>query len=258
MRCWKLVKAFFDLSEEEKGEYREKQTSDPVNYGTSFNTMVDKTLFWRDYLKMSVHPHCNTPHKPTNFRETCQEYSKKIRELANELFNAIGMSLGLKENYIHEAMELELGSQLMVINYYPPCPQPELTIGLPPHSDHGLLTLLNHNGLGGLQVMHNGKWVPINPLPDSIIVNLGDQMEILTNGIYKSVIHRAMVNNEATRISLGTANGPPLDFIVGPAPELVESKTRPAAYREITYREYMSLKRSSELKGKSSLDLIRI
>lgn len=100
--------------------------------------------------------------------------------MAKEVLKAISMSLGLEENYIHKAMDLDLGSQLLVVNMYPPCPQPESAMGLPPHSDHGLLTLLVQNGLDGLQVMHNGKWVPINPLPQSLIVNIGDHMEVCT------------------------------------------------------------------------------
>lgn len=67
----KMIEAsreFFDLTEDEKGDYKGKQLFDPIKYGTSFNTSVDKTLFWRDHLKVHVHPHFNAPHKPSNFR----------------------------------------------------------------------------------------------------------------------------------------------------------------------------------------------
>jgi len=59
---------FFDLSEEEKREYAGGKVLDPIRYGTSFNLMVDKALFWRDYLKCHVHPHFNVPSKPHGFR----------------------------------------------------------------------------------------------------------------------------------------------------------------------------------------------
>ncbi|THG14042.1 hypothetical protein TEA_007117 [Camellia sinensis var. sinensis] len=254
----KASKSFFDMSEEEKGEYNGKQLFDPIRSGTSFNVLVDKSLFWRDYLKVHVHPHVNSPKKPACYREISQEYCKRARDVASELLKGISMSLGLEENYIDKAMEVEFGSQLLVVNFYPPCPQPELAIGMPPHSDHGLLTLLIQNQLGGLQVLHNGKWVPINPLPNSILVNTGDHMEILTNGKYKSVVHRAMVNNKANRISIATSHGPPLDKVVSPAQELVDTDFHPIAYHGITYRGYLELQQSNELNGKSCLDRIRV
>ncbi|KAF3445958.1 hypothetical protein FNV43_RR11135 [Rhamnella rubrinervis] len=119
-------------------------------------------------------------------------------------------SLGLEETYIENIMDMKSGAhQLLVINMYPPCPQPDVAMGLPPHSDHGLLTLLTQNELSGLQVIHNGNWVSVNPFPTLFVIT-GDHMEILTNGKYKSVVHRALVNDKATRISVGTAHGPRL------------------------------------------------
>ena len=99
--------------------------------------------------------------------------------------------------------------------------------------------------------------------------------QILTNGKYKSVVHRAMVNNKATRISIGTAHGPSLDTIVSPIEELVDCKTdhdyhdhdpnnnsnynkNAVLYRGIRYKEYMQLQQSNQLNGKSCLDRLRI
>ncbi|KAK0577689.1 hypothetical protein LWI29_037107 [Acer saccharum] len=156
-------------------------------------------------------------------------------------------------------MDLESSShQLLAVNLYPPCPQPELAMGLPPHSDHGLLTILMQNDLQGLQVHHNGSWVSINPLPDSFVVNIGDHMEILSNGEYKSVLHRATVNEKATRVSIAIAHGPPLQKVVVPAPELVHRENRPPAYRGIKYKEYIELQHISPLDGKSFLTHVRI
>jgi isopenicillin N synthase-like dioxygenase len=82
--------------------------------------------------------------------------------------------------------------------------------------------------------------------------------QILTNGKYKSVVHRATVmNKKAARISVGTAHGPTLDTVVSPAPELV-SQDNPSAYGGITYKDYLLLQQSRELERKSCLDFIRI
>jgi len=81
--------------------------------------------------------------------------------------------------------------------------------------------------------------------------------QILTNGKYKSIIHRAVVNTKGTRISVGTAHGPNLDTVVGPAPELV-GDDNPALYRAITYREYILLQQNNELDKNTCLERIRI
>ncbi|KAK7385348.1 hypothetical protein VNO78_31064 [Psophocarpus tetragonolobus] len=144
--------SFFELSEKKKGRHK---VLDPIRYGTSFNLMVDKNLFWRDYLKCHVHPHFYVPSKPPGFRETVDEYITKNREMVGELLKGISLSIGLEENYIHKRLNLDLGSQLLIVNFYPPCPKPELAMGLPAHTDHGLLTLLMENNFGGLQIQHN-------------------------------------------------------------------------------------------------------
>ncbi|KAK9270918.1 hypothetical protein L1049_026505 [Liquidambar formosana] len=254
----KVCQSFFDLTEEEKREYAGKQLLDPVRWGTSFNVNVDKTLFWRDYLKVHVHPHFHAPHLPTEFGDISREYCKRSQEVASELLRGISESLGLEASYIHKTMEMELGHQLLVVNCYPPCPQPEVAMGMPPHSDHGLLTLLMQNEICGLQVLHHGNWVPVNPLPNAFLVNTGDHMEIVTNGKYRSVVHRAVLNNKATRISIATGHGPPLDATVSPAPELIDSQSHPPAYRGIKYREYMELQQSKPLHGKTCLNHVRL
>lgn len=62
------VFAFFNLKEEEKQKYAGKEVTDPIRYGTSFNVSGDKVLFWRDFLKIIVHPEHHSPDKPAGFR----------------------------------------------------------------------------------------------------------------------------------------------------------------------------------------------
>ncbi|KAF3435068.1 hypothetical protein FNV43_RR22155 [Rhamnella rubrinervis] len=251
-------RGFFNLSEEEKKEFEGKRMLDPIRCGTSFNPSLEKVFFWRDFLKVFVHPQFHSPSKPPAFSEACLEYCKKSQEVTQLLLEGISESLGLEPNYITKAMNLELGSQMLAANLYPPCPQPELAMGMPPHSDLGLLTTLIQNGIDGLQVQHNGNWVNINVIPNSILFNIGDHLEILSNGKYKSVLHRAVVNNKETRMSIAIANGPALEAFVSPAPKLVEHENHPQAYIGMKYKDYYQLQQSSKLDGKSCLDRLRI
>ncbi|XP_022762406.1 protein DMR6-LIKE OXYGENASE 2-like [Durio zibethinus] len=242
-------KGFFELTEDEKQEFEAKHVLDPIRCGTSFNVSADKVLFWRNFLKVFVHPKFHSPSKPPSFSEIALEYSKRVREVARELVK------GISED---RTLNLENGFQILVANFYPTCPQPELTIGVPLHTDHGLLTLLMQNEVGGLQVLHEGKWVTVDPIPNSFLVNVGDHIEILSNGKYKSLMHRALVNNKATRISIAVQHGPALDEVVSPASEFVDNESNPPAYRAIKYQDYVELQQSNTLDGKSFLENIRI
>ncbi|KAM0012350.1 putative flavanone 3-dioxygenase [Helianthus debilis subsp. tardiflorus] len=252
-------KEFFDLRDEEKKEFEENGVLDPIRYGTSFNSKKDEIFYWRDYLKIIVHPEFNCPNKPLGLREVLLEYSKGTREVVKGLLSGISTSLGLDQCYVEKALKLESGLQILVANLYPPCPQPELTIGFPPHSDHGLLTLLINNGVGGLQIKHKGKWVNVNnDLPNSLLVNTADQLEIFSNGKFKSVEHRAIVNNAVTRLSVVVANGPSLDAVVEPAYKLVTEERCPSAYNAMKYKEYLEMQQGNQIIGKTCLDRVRV
>lgn len=73
----------------------------------------------------------------------------------------------------------EEGMQSMRMNYYPPCPQPDQVIGLTPHSDAvGITFLLELNGVEGLQIRKDDIWIPVKPLPNAFVVNIGEILEV--------------------------------------------------------------------------------
>lgn len=63
--------------------------------------------------------------------------------------------------------------------YYPFCPQSDLTLGLNHHTDPGVLTVLLENQVVGLQVKHGGEWVDVKPVPGSLIINIGDALQVM-------------------------------------------------------------------------------
>lgn len=251
-----LSQKFHNLSVEEKAEFADKGVSTPIRCGTSFNAKAENVHYWRDYLKVITHPEWAFPHKPESFNDVAKEYCKVARGVARKLLEAISEGLGLEPNAIAKATDFDTGFQVFIANLYPPCPQPEMALGMPPHSDHGLLTLLTQNGIGGLQINHNGKWVNVNPLPKCILVNTADQLEVASNGRYRSILHRAALNNKDTRISLVSVNGPDLEKVVGPVPELLEKEE--AVFRGMNYKDYFELQQKNRLDGKTCMDHIRI
>lgn len=165
-------------------------------------------------------------------------------------------ALKIKTNELSELFEDP--SQGIRMNYYPPCPQPERVIGINPHSDSGALTiLLQVNEVEGLQIRKDGKWIPVKPLSNAFVINVGDMLEILTNGIYRSIEHRGIVNSEKERISIAMFHRPQMSRVIGPAPSLVTPE-RPALFKRIGVADYLNGFLKRELKGKSYMDVIRI
>lgn len=123
------------------------------------------------------------------YRELAANYAKETKHLFIMLVEAIVESLevfgGNKKKKTGEddeiLKEFEDGSQLMVVNFYPPCPEPELTLGMPPHSDYGFLTLLLQDEVEGLQIQFQDRWITVQPIPNSFVVNVGDHLEVIIN-----------------------------------------------------------------------------
>lgn len=110
-------------------------------------------------------------------RDIASNYCMEVRHLGFRLQELIAESLGLEK----ESLKNVLGEQgqHMAVNYYPPCPEPELTYGLPAHTDPNALTILLQDLLvAGLQVLMDGKWLAIKPHPDAFVINIGDQLQV--------------------------------------------------------------------------------
>eukprot|EP01018_Ginkgo_biloba_P028713 Gb_33332 [translate_table: standard] len=142
----------------------------------------------------------------------------------------------------------------MAINYYPQCPDPELTFGLPPHSDPNVITVLLQDEVSGLQVLENQQWIAVHPI--ARVCELLHR-NVLSNGEYKSVLHRAVVNSSKARISIPTFYCPSPDAIIGPAPPLVNNENH-ALYRSFAYKDYYHTFWSKDLHGKSCLDFFKL
>ncbi|KAK9282809.1 hypothetical protein L1049_011031 [Liquidambar formosana] len=124
------------------------------------------------------------------------------------------------------------------MNCYPPCPEPERVLGLFAHADNsGITTLLDCGVTPGLQVWKDGHWVFVEPIANALVVNIGQIIEIMSNGIYKAPDHRAVVNRLKERMSIVTFCYPNPHVDIGPAKELTKLGS-PPLYKTITNEEY--------------------
>ncbi|KAL0406589.1 UNVERIFIED_CONTAM: protein SRG1 [Sesamum latifolium] len=254
------VHEFFNLPIEEKKKFRQEE-GDLQGYGQAFVVSEEQKLDWADMFYIVTSPtYLRKPHLipklPPTFRDAVEVYASEQKILAMKILKLMAKALDMK----YEEMETLFaeGMHSTRMNYYPPCPQPELVTGLCPHSDAvGLAILLQANEMEGLQIKKDGVWIPVSPLPNAFIIIVGDILEILTNGAYKSIEHRAIVNSKKERLSVATFLMPDLDGDLGPAASLITPGT-PEKFKRIGVTEYFKGYFSRELVGKSYLDLMRI
>lgn len=227
-------------------------------YGSRLGIEKGAILDWGDYyflhyLPCSLKDHNKWPAVPFDLREVIDEYSKQVVKFCGSLVKILSKNLGLKEDLLQNAFGGKDFGACLRVNFYPRCPQPELTLGLSSHSDPGGLTvLLPDENVAGLQVRRNEEWITVKPASHAFIVNIGDQMQVLSNAIYKSVEHRVIVNSDKERISLAFFYNPKSDLLIGPAKELV-TPDRPAQYPAMTFDEYRLYIRTRGPRGKSQL-----
>ncbi|XP_058105051.1 flavanone 3-dioxygenase 2-like [Magnolia sinica] len=258
-KTMEVGREFFHLPVEEKMRFYSEDPLKKIRLSTSSNVAKDTVGNWRDYLRLHCHPleefvH-DWPSNPSSFKDVVSAYCKEIRQLGFIIMEAISESLGLEKNYIKMVMG-EQGHH-MAINYYPPCPEPELTYGLPGHTDPNAVTiLLLDEQVAGLQVLKDGKWIAIDPCPNTLVVNLGDQIQALSNGRYKSVRHRAIVNSNKERISVASFLCPANDAIISPAKQLITDES-PAMYKNFTYDEYYKKFWTRNLEKEPCLELFK-
>ncbi|KAK9291502.1 hypothetical protein L1049_019450 [Liquidambar formosana] len=254
-----VANEFFRLPVEEKMKLYSDDPSKTIRLSTSFNVKKEKVHNWRDYLRLHCYPLeqyvPEWPANPPSFKDTVSNYCEEVRQLGHRLQELISESLGLERPYIKSVLGEQ--GQHMAINYYPPCPEPELTYGLPGHTDPNALTILLQDlQVAGLQVLKDNKWVAVNPHPDAFVINIGDQLQALSNGRYKSVWHRAITNTERPRISIASFLCPSDDALISPPKGLTDDGSA-AVYRSFTYAEYYKKFWSRNLDQEHCLELFK-
>ncbi|XP_020573196.1 leucoanthocyanidin dioxygenase-like [Phalaenopsis equestris] len=240
-------KGFFELPVDEKEKYANDQSRGQIQgYGSKLANNENGILEWQDYFFHLVYPPEKTdltiwPTQPADYIATTTSFAKELRALASKMFSILSLGLGLDQN----KLEAELGGQddlllQLKINYYPPCPQPELALGVEAHTDVSSLSFILHNGIPGLQVFKNGAgWITAPLVPNSIIVHVGDALEIISNGRCHSVLHRGLVTKENVRISWAVFCEPPREKVVlRPLPELI-GKGEVARFEPRTFAEHL-------------------
>jgi isopenicillin N synthase-like dioxygenase len=137
------------------------------------------------------------------FRETVLRYLDSLTNLGHALMSGISLGLGLDEQDLRRRYFGDPLILFRIFNY--PCANPpergDQAWGVGEHTDYGLLTILRQDDTGGLQVKSRSRWIDAPPIRGSFLCNIGDMLERLTRGIYRSTPHRVRNTSARDRLS---------------------------------------------------------
>ncbi|KAJ0987240.1 hypothetical protein J5N97_005596 [Dioscorea zingiberensis] len=258
------VRSFHELPTAVRSQHYTRTPVGGVSYFSNPDLFRSASASWRDTLHVTFGP---VPPELDRIPEACRaemvEWKQRVREVAREVMGMMCEGIGVGPGRLEEMTCLE--GTGVVGNYYPPCPEPDRTLGIVDHTDPGVLTVLIQDQIGGLQVKKiKGDeccWVDVKPVPGALVFNVGDLLQIISNDKYVSVQHRVLANSgEKGRVSIAMLFSPGKredSDIYGPLPELM-SVENPARYCNLKMSELLRAFFSKEIKSKSVIEVFKL
>ena len=255
-QAYACFREFFALDEDTKQHYHEAGTGGARGY-TGFGVeqakdhdVPDLKEFWhvgREVDGDNPHPEILLPNlwppEVDDFRATALALYGALDNLGQRMLSAIALDLGLPADWF--ADKVNMGNSILRPIHYPPIHNAAPgAVRAAQHEDINLITLLIGSKEQGLEVLNkHGEWIPVTTLPGTIVVNVGDMLQRLTNHVYQSTTHR-VVNplGEAaqnSRYSIPFFLHPNPDFVIETLPQCI-SEDNPNRYPEpITSHGYL-------------------
>lgn len=174
------IKAFNELEPELKSQYYCRQSSERgvLYFGSSLHLNESEGASWKDTLVVAMGPEpAEAYYVPEVCRRAVAKWDEQTKKLGGVILGLLSEGLGLKSQALEEKLCME--GRIMAGNYYPYCPQPDLTVGLKSHTDPFTFTLLLSNQIHGLQVKIEGhEWVNLVAHRGALVVNVGDVLQV--------------------------------------------------------------------------------
>ncbi|GMI97173.1 Gibberellin 2-oxidase 9 [Hibiscus trionum] len=160
------------------------------------------------------------------FRLLLEEYGRHLSRIATTLFQSMAKNLDLDPEQ-SECMLDESTGFIRVYRYPPHRSIAGEAWGMIPHTDSSVLSIVNQDQVGGLEICKDNKWILVDPIPNTLIVHIGDMMQAISGDRYASLRHRVRVKKQEERLSIC--------YFVFPAEDSV---IRSSKYKPFTYKEF--------------------
>ncbi|XP_030551507.1 gibberellin 2-beta-dioxygenase-like [Rhodamnia argentea] len=241
---------FFGLPQSEKDKVG---PANPFGYGNK-RIGLNGDVGWIEYLLLHTNSseddkRLSLPLSQGNqefLRCAVDDYVRAVKEVAFRVVELMADGLGIEpRDALSGMLRSEASDSCFRLNHYPPCPELQALspsghnlIGFGEHTDPQIISVLRSNNTSGLQIcLPDGAWVSVPPDHSSLFINVGDSMQVLTNGRFRSVKHRVLAGHGKPRISMIYFGGPALEEKMAPLPSLL-AEGESSLYKEFTWSEY--------------------
>ncbi|KAL8152273.1 hypothetical protein V2J09_010033 [Rumex salicifolius] len=246
-----LAVKFFSLPLHDK---ERAGSSSPLGYGNK-RIGLNGDVGWLEYLLLSSSPEFISklsdsvfPDNPEIFSNVVKNYMSAVKKMACQVLEAIAEELRMDRNDVFSSLlKDENSDSCFRVNHYPPYPSEveanldssgERLMGFGEHTDPQIISVLRSNDISGLEILtKDGNWVSVPPDNKSYYIIVGDSFQVMTNGRFRSVKHRAVAEGNKSRISMVYFGGPPPGEKIAPLPTLMGKGER-SLYKEFTWWEF--------------------
>lgn len=241
----------------------------PFGYG---NKKIGRNgdVGWLEYLLLSASPEFITqicrsifPDNPDVFRYVIMNYITRVKKMAVQVLETMAEGLNLSgedRNVLSKLIKDEESDSYFRLNHYPPRPEAFEALnlmGFGEHTDPQIISVLRSNNTAGLQIsLKDGSWVSVPPDDNSFFILVGDSLQVMTNGRFKSVKHRVLADNKKSRLSMIFFAGPPLCEKIAPLPCIMQQGEE-SLYEEFTWSEYKKSAYKSRLSDNRLLRFVK-
>lgn len=247
---FEVSRAFFAQPAEDKQRIR-RDADNPWGYYD--RELTKNRLDWKEVYDFgpadgeSLRPRWPGGRLRLRFEPVLRAYYAECQALALRLMSAMATNLGVSPDQLVTGFD-DGHTSFLRLNYYPKFTGVEAgdsPFGVGEHTDAGALTLLLQDEQPGLEVFRDGRWYPVQPRKDAIVINIGDIIQVWSNDQYRAALHRVITNPLEDRYSVPFFLSPSFDTTYEPLPTTVRGD-HPARYRAITWREFRTLRAAGD------------
>ncbi|XP_059275774.1 gibberellin 2-beta-dioxygenase-like [Lycium ferocissimum] len=237
---------FFNLPQCEKDK---AGPANPFGYGNK-RIGSNGDVGWVEYLLFTTNSEIvseksvGIPENSQLFWSALNEYVTAVRNMACLVLEKIADGLTIEpKNVLSRLLRDQKSDSCFRLNHYPPCTELEALnggnlIGFGEHTDPQVISVIRSNNTTGLQIsLRDGTWVSVPPDQYSLFIIVGDSLQVMTNGRFRSVRHRVLANSMKARLSMIYFGGAPLSEKIAPLSSLMEEGEE-SLYKEFTWHQY--------------------